>query len=1255
MEDEFEVTLDDERVHHNYVRSSTPRTRVWTGGLDTLVIAEGHKSESIAFSDQMGRASQAVQIQASPDVGTGPRDIVSVSEYDNLGRQTKTRLPYVSEGSIPGAYNLNSLDVQEAYYEAPPTGVEAIEYPYSQVEFKDSPLQVAERAISAGDDENRGSVFATHRFNDANDKVWRWTTNYLTGSNDDPEDVGIWWGGSGGDTGTALHAANTLYVTCTTDENGRIAEEFKNAAGQALLKRVFLGTDAQGNPTNTDPVDTYYIYDDQGRLRLILPPEGVKYLEASNGNPDTSTGIWEAQHYTTRYWYDYAGREIMKKIPEEHAVTTVYDRLGRVVARQDGPLRRENSWLFTKYDAQGREIMTGIYRNDALVPGASEWDMDPRIFQRLMQDFVLNEQKFERFADYETFKDRSGEANPPPFSYTNEAFPRLTFDHEPDVDNPNHELLTITYYDDYDFPHAPQEQRNGHQWHRVEAFFEDDQGNLTESAYWDTEVKGQVLRPDRLWRRTLGMTTRTEVRVLKAARSYIPSPDFATVLMQDRQLSFITDIKVWTEGLETAAWNGGSAGVTTAEVEYWQDEMDANVDVTQLDNLEEDSFNTLQTWLDQLYNVSVSNSGTAYLDGPTLQNYNNSLDNMEGIVRQATMQREADDIGAFADSLLAEDVAFFAEMDADSLDAELRQTAPVQNDPEASATGTIRDWITTTQYYDKYGRPIQTIRDGHLDGIRDIASTRYTFDGRVSDTHHYQESTSLDPQTPTEISFTQVTLHERFTYDHAGRPLRHYRRVNDEPEVLAAETVYNELGQVIEERLHSNDGGTTFAQTIDYTYHPRGWVKSKDSDLFAMEFYYEDAAAIPGGTALYDGSIGALDWTSPDDPDLTSTVPQRRRSYGYQYDNLGRLTEGRYRQYLMTGALDGGTNNLYTTEGITYDRNGNLLTLKRYGNVNGQKHLIDDLTYHYASAHTYTWQIGDQPADLNTNNRLVAVEDAASGTAADHGFENTVAYSGGSTDSDDETAEYWYNQNGGAVRDLNKGLCWGAYAVNSLPRYMVFTDPNTGECGGRSVNWTYAATGERLRREVISGGASQETTDYLGAHVYRNGKLDFVSTAQGRIVPFRFRVVSDDWIIAPITPGLLTPISGVQRVSEHEADTVAVLKKELTPVPKNKFIRQWSHEYVLRDHLGGMRVRFRAGSQTANPTAVVYQYASYYPYGLEHGGQSYSRGDRDDELFHGKRLDEGHGLDWHHYGWRYYDAEVGRWTMVDPADEYQTA
>ncbi|MEL7171061.1 MAG: hypothetical protein AAGN64_17085, partial [Bacteroidota bacterium] len=399
---------------------------------------------------------------------------------------------------------------------------------------------------------------------------------------------------------------------------------------------------------------------------------------------------------------------------------------------------------------------------------------------------------------------------------------------------------------------------------------------------------------------------------------------------------------------------------------------------------------------------------------------------------------------------------------------------------------------------------------------------------------------------------TEVTLHEQFTYDHAGRPLRHYRTVNNQPKVLASETVYNELGQVIEERLHSNDGGATFAQTIDYTYHPRGWVKSKVSDLFAMEFYYEDApqtlSGIPGGTALYDGSIGALDWTSPDEGEVANTVPQRRRAYGYEYDNLGRLTAGTFSAFTAAGTeVD---RDLYTTTGISYDRNGNLLTLQRYGNVNGQKELIDDLTYRYAHEHKYAWQHGATgsvaiPSEHNSNNRLIAVEDAVAGTIGAYGFENGSNYDaqydpdeGGSPGEDTEIAEYWYNQNGGTVRDLNKGLCWGAYAVNSLPRYMTFKDAG-GNCGGLSVNWTYAATGERLRREVISGGASQETTDYLGAHVYRNGKLDFVSTAQGRIVPFRERVELQPLPIIALTPEVFTPISAVGRVSAQEADTVA--------------------------------------------------------------------------------------------------------------------
>ncbi|MEL7377931.1 MAG: DUF6443 domain-containing protein, partial [Bacteroidota bacterium] len=277
VEDEFEVAIEDQQLHYNYVRTATPKARVWTDARNwdpdedgnipgPFEIELGHRSEAILFADPMGRTAQSVQIKASPDIGSGTRDVVVVAEYDDLGRETKSRLPYVSEGSLPGAYNLNALDVQEAYYEAPPTNVEAIDYPYSQVEFENSPLGIPRRAISAGNDQDRGEVNTTYRLNTVNDEVWRWTSNYV----DDPEDVGIWWGNAG--NGGPWHEEHTLYISRTSDENGRIAEEFQNVAGRTILKRVFLSTDAQGNPT--DPVDTYYVYDDGGLLRLILPPEG---------------------------------------------------------------------------------------------------------------------------------------------------------------------------------------------------------------------------------------------------------------------------------------------------------------------------------------------------------------------------------------------------------------------------------------------------------------------------------------------------------------------------------------------------------------------------------------------------------------------------------------------------------------------------------------------------------------------------------------------------------------------------------------------------------------------------------------------------------------------------------------------------------------------------------------------------------------------------------------------------------------------
>jgi RHS repeat-associated protein len=92
---------------------------------------------------------------------------------------------------------------------------------------------------------------------------------------------------------------------------------------------------------------------------------------------------------------------------------------------------------------------------------------------------------------------------------------------------------------------------------------------------------------------------------------------------------------------------------------------------------------------------------------------------------------------------------------------------------------------------------------------------------------------------------------------------------------------------------------------------------------------------------------------------------------------------------------------------------------------------------------------------------------------------------------------------------------------------------------------------------------------------------------------------------------------------------------------------QLAYPYAFSDHLGNTRV-------LAEPEgAGVVQTTAYYPYGLQiadlGGGSS-----TNEELYNGKELTDSHGLGWYHYGARYYDVAVARWTSMDPADEFHS-
>jgi RHS repeat-associated protein len=88
----------------------------------------------------------------------------------------------------------------------------------------------------------------------------------------------------------------------------------------------------------------------------------------------------------------------------------------------------------------------------------------------------------------------------------------------------------------------------------------------------------------------------------------------------------------------------------------------------------------------------------------------------------------------------------------------------------------------------------------------------------------------------------------------------------------------------------------------------------------------------------------------------------------------------------------------------------------------------------------------------------------------------------------------------------------------------------------------------------------------------------------------------------------------------------------------------YTYEYHLKDHLGNIRVAFAAGTTT--PTQIN----EYYPFGMV--SSTYTNGSTTNKyLYNGKELQDELELDWYDYGARFYDPQIGRWHVVDPAIE----
>ena len=236
--------------------------------------------------------------------------------------------------------------------------------------------------------------------------------------------------------------------------------------------------------------------------------------------------------------------------------------------------------------------------------------------------------------------------------------------------------------------------------------------------------------------------------------------------------------------------------------------------------------------------------------------------------------------------------------------------------------------------------------------------------------------------------------------------------------------------------------------TTTNQYNIRNWLTSVQSPLFSQNLYYTDGT----GTPCYNGNISSMTWKAGNE--------KVTRGYRFEYDPLSRLKNAAYGE----GELLALKPDHYDEQITGYDKNGNMLGLKRYGPISANGYgLIDNLSV------------------TLDGSQLVSVNDAATVSVFNNGFDFK--------DGSKQATEYFYDDNGSLIKDLNKKITNIQYNCLHLPDRVEFEN-------GSSISYLYDAAGIKLR-VVHSTAGKTTTTDYCGSVIYENGNPKTILTEAG--------------------------------------------------------------------------------------------------------------------------------------------------------------
>ncbi len=323
----------------NYILSVTPldpTSRISIQDGKVSVCDNVRVLSNLQYADGIGRTDETIALGVTPD----KQDLVSVVDYHGKRNVSRQWLPVVLETDGQHMDAITIHDRCKTFY--------SDTLPFSETFYENSAIARPVSAVKPGNTYHNHYAAYTYSMNSSSDNVRVFSVNA---------------NGSLCTSGSNYNEA-TLYKNTDTDEDG-------------ISNIVYTDKQQRTIMIERNSSRTYYVYDDLGRLRFVLP--NLSSSKLNNGIYNLEDPTLKAIAYC--YRYDGRGNVIYKRLPGCEPQYMVYDLLGQVVLRQDSIQRRDKMWIMCAYDSIGRNLYTAEVRlaqnhDDCIAYFADKWQVE---------------------------------------------------------------------------------------------------------------------------------------------------------------------------------------------------------------------------------------------------------------------------------------------------------------------------------------------------------------------------------------------------------------------------------------------------------------------------------------------------------------------------------------------------------------------------------------------------------------------------------------------------------------------------------------------------------------------------------------------------------------------------------------------------------------------------------------------------------------------------------------------------------------